>query len=85
MQTAKEILDRFIVFNQFKNTALEFKVVWSERLSLYMVITEEEIIFQDGVSYSLEELSKLGIISDQMLEIYHAAKKIFISDLKLVG
>lgn len=85
MQRSEEIIDRFIAFNRFKNVSFQFKVMWSEKFNQYMIITEEKIIFDDGVEYFAEELACIKDFSDSMLRAQHAARKVFGADLKILS
>ena len=85
MQRSEEIIDRFIAFNRFKNVSFQFKVMWSEKFNQYMIITEEKIIFDDGIEYLAEELACIKVFSDSMLKAQHAARKVFGAELKILG
>lgn len=81
MKKSEIIIGRYIAFNRFKDSSLEFKVAWSERLNLYVVITEEKIIFADGVEYFIKELATIKGFTDSMLVAQHTARQVFGEDL----
>ena len=80
----KKVL-KYPAFQQFNNTNQEFTVLWSETLQQYMVITEKEIYFQDGIIYPVKELASLKGFSDSMLQMQHTARQVFGAEVKILG
>jgi hypothetical protein len=76
----EDIIDKYLIFNQFTRSKVAFKVIYSEYLEKYAVITEAGILFEDGCTYSDKELAKLVDKKPQNLnelKVMHTIKTIF--------
>jgi hypothetical protein len=80
-----EILDRFMVFNRFKDADFEFRLMYSATLGHYFVVTEKEIIFDDGVIYKVKELALLMGFSDSELKFQHTGRQVFGDEVRILG
>jgi hypothetical protein len=85
--TQDEILDRYLVFSRFKGSTIPFEVIYSDYLSKYAVVTEDEILFDDGMSYTAEELGsmlKKTKLSKNEVGFIHASRH-FFADIKVIA
>ena len=85
--TQDEILDRYLVFSRFKGSTIPFEVIYSDYLSKYAVVTEDRILFEDGISYAAEELGvilKKTKLSKNEVQFIHTSKH-FFEDSKIIS